>query len=230
MGAGDAVRALRRLIADPEDTSQVFRIVEALSGSTGERLRGRLKRSSDGRRLLRERPSLLELIQDREYLRGLPEGSLGRAYLSFLEAEGISAEGLVDASERGYGGREQTDEEVFVSSRMRDSHDLWHVVTGYHGDLIGEVSLLAFTFAQTRNLGVGLIVLAGLLKAPNPDTRRLIIAGFLRGRRASWLPAAPWERLLDRPLSEVRAELGIGDPPAYEPVRTSDLDEPIRLF
>jgi len=50
-----------------------------------------------------------------------------------------------------------------LRNRMRDTHDLWHVVTGYKGDLVGEASLLAFLFAQTRNPGVGFIVAVALL-------------------------------------------------------------------
>ena len=34
----DAARAMRRLIDDPDDTAQVFRIIRALSGSSFERL------------------------------------------------------------------------------------------------------------------------------------------------------------------------------------------------
>lgn len=231
MGAADAVKALRKLVADPEDTSQVFRIVEALSGNTGARIRRRMRRSHDGRRLLAMRPSILPKLEDRDGLRALPGDSLGAAYLRFVEAEGISARGLVSASERGYQQQNVDDEEeAYVSARMRDAHDLWHVVTGYQGDLKGEVALLAFTFAQTFNKGVGLIVLVGLLKSGDAATRRLIVDGFRRGRRAAWLPAVPWEELLERPLDAVRTELRLGPPPTYEPVRTADLEEPIRLF
>ena len=41
------------------------------------------------------------------------------------------------------------------------------------------------------------------------------------GRRAAWLPAQDWEALLGRPLDEVRAQLGLGEPPRYEPVRSA---------
>ena len=72
--------------------------------------------------------------------------------------EQISPDGLVAASEEvNRTGRENEDRNRF-GMRMRDSHDLWHCVTGYSRDLVGEASLLAFTFAQTRNPGIGAIV------------------------------------------------------------------------
>ena len=40
-------------------------------------------------------------------------------------------------------------------------HDLWHVTTGYGRDALGELSLLAFTYAQEKIEGIGAIVLYG---------------------------------------------------------------------
>jgi ubiquinone biosynthesis protein COQ4 len=105
---------------------------------------------------------------------------------------------------------------------MRDTHDLWHVVTGYKGDLIGEASLLAFSFAQTWNPGIGFIVGVALLRGREPSVRRLIWQGFTRGARAEWLPAIEWEKLLALPLSTVRRTLNTGSPPVYQTVRSSE--------
>ena len=43
-------------------------------------------------------------------------------------------------------------------------HDLWHVTTGYGRDALGELSLLAFTYAQEQNRGIGAIALYGYWK------------------------------------------------------------------
>jgi ubiquinone biosynthesis protein COQ4 len=32
-------------------------------------------------------------------------------------------------------------------------HDIWHVLTGYRRDALGEACLVAFSYAQTRGLG-----------------------------------------------------------------------------
>jgi ubiquinone biosynthesis protein COQ4 len=219
-----AWRALRELLRNPDDTSQVFRIVEALSGRTGERVFTRFRRDPTGARILRERRSLLDTLTDREALLALPPGSLGRSYAEFTEREQISADGLVDASRAR--GEVLDAERRLVFDRLRDGHDLWHVVTGYGRDLIGEAALLAFSFAQTRNPGIGLIVAMAFWKTRhNAAFRELLRGGWRRGRRAAWLPAADWEALLPLPLDEVRARLGVQVAPRYEPVRSAGAPE-----
>ena len=105
---GDAARAMKSLLANPEDTAQVFRIIEALSGRNGERTLARLRRTRSGKRLLAERPALMDRLLDRASLEKLPAGSLGREYLRFLDAEGITAEGLMQASEEELRARIQS--------------------------------------------------------------------------------------------------------------------------
>ncbi len=216
------LRALQALFANPDDTAQVFTIIESLTGRSRLRLGERFAADPSGARLLRERPDLVERLSDREALRRLPEGSLGRAYLAFVESEGISADGLVAASEGGEAARLPAGLQ-YVHNRMRDTHDLWHAVTGYKGDTLGEAALLAFSLPQTRNPGVALIVLAALLHPRAGGLRALVLGGFSRGLRAAWLPPIDWAPLLALPLEEVRRRLGVTAAPAYTPVRTAEL-------
>ena len=218
-----ALRAVRALIQDPDDTARVFDVVDALSGRNGERMFARFEATPEGPALLRERPALLEVLADTQRLASLPVGTLGHTYAAFMAREQISADGLVDASDRGgddWG--DAPEERRWFAERLRDMHDLWHVVTGYERDLVGEASLLAFTYAQTRNFGIGFIVAAAYLKAGGElaDARRLIREGYRRGKAAAWLPAQRWEALLEQPLDDVRRRLGVGDPPAYEQIRS----------
>ena len=101
-------------------------------------------------------------------------GSLGQHYYDFLKSENISAEGLVDASEKGLSGlRELSNEEVEFHQRQRDAHDLWHVLTGYGRDALGELCLLAVTYRLLGNPGLLLIILFGgrHIKKLNPDLK-----------------------------------------------------------
>ena len=221
----EAFKALLRLARDPDDTSLVFDIVRALEGPELTRNYARFLASPLGRA---RPPSLAATLADRGALRAMPEGSLGRAYLAFAERNGIQAEGLVAASQpEGYARLEDPGLRAFAE-RLRDQHDLWHVVTGYGPDVVGELSLLAFTFAQTRTTGIGAILGAGLfLTLPfvrrGGAARATILEGGRRGREAVWLPAAPWEELLEKPLDAVRLRLRIGPPPRYRAVFTEDL-------
>lgn len=217
-----AVRAMRDLLADPDDTALVFRIIRALSGNSFERLYQRVLADPQGSIVLNERREILPVLQDRDRLRALPNGTLGREYARFLDREGISAEGLVDASE------EHEDDKIFLderarclSNRLRDTHDLWHVVTGYQRDLFGEHALLAFSYAQTRNPGIGFIVVMAAIRRWREGEKNVIPLaweGYRRGRRAAFFVAADWEGMLAMPLDEVRRLLKVEEPPVYTPM------------
>jgi ubiquinone biosynthesis protein COQ4 len=217
-----ALRAMRTLLANPDETALVFRIIRALSGGSFERLFQRVLADPMGARVLNERRNLLPLLQDRDGLRSLPAGTLGREYARFLDNEGISAEGLVEASE----GEE--DDSVFLddrarvlSMRLRDMHDLWHVVTGYQRDLFGEGALLAFSYAQTRNPGIAFIVVMAAIRRwreGHSDAVRLSWDAWRRGRSAKSFVAADWEGMLSLPLAEVRVLLNVEDPVEYRPM------------
>lgn len=220
-----ALRALRALSADPDDLPQVFTIIDSLPGRAPERMMTRMRASEEGRRLLATKPDLAERLADRAALRALPEGTLGRAYAELADREGITPQGIVDASIAGEAKAVTLSEDMqFLGNRMRDTHDLWHVVTGYGFDLVGESALLSFSLAQTKNPGVGLVVFLAILKG-EPKIWRPMWEAYRRGRRAEWLPAIAWETLLDRPLDQVRALLRVGAPVPYEAVTSAELRE-----
>ena len=217
----EAWQALRALLAAPDDTSQVFRLLRATSGNSFGRLYKRVLRDPVGARIVAEAPPLLDVLNDRALLRSLPEGTLGAEYLAFVEAEKISADGLVEASEAPDADRENfgwDPEAVRFGNRLRDMHDLWHVVTGYDRDLLGEIALLAFTFQQTREPGIWLIVWAArrrIRQGGMSEIDAFVATAARRGRTAAFLPAADWEALLACPLDAVRRELEIDAPVVY---------------
>jgi ubiquinone biosynthesis protein COQ4 len=164
------------------------------------------------------------LLADRAALARLPEGSLGRAYLDFVERENISAEGIIAASVEGGSANALPPPIDYVHTRLRDTHDLWHAAVGIHGDVLGETALLAFTFAQLWNPAVALILGIGILKmAGHPGAIRVVFEGFRRGWKAAWLPEQEWESLLALPVEEVRARLKLEAPIDYQPLRSSEL-------
>ena len=223
-----AARALRELFANPDDTQQVFEIIDAMQGPALVRVRKRLQQAEQGRRLLAEQPNLIPLLSDREGLRALPEGSLGREYLAFVEAEGISADGLVDASDIAR-QRKEAAELRWIRNWLRDSHDLWHTVLGYKGDLVGEAALLAFSHQQTRNIGVGLIATMAWFKIGrvtdrNLGAREVIINGRRRAKQSAWFLQVPWHEWLARPVDEVRRDLGVDRLAQYQPVRSHEVN------
>ncbi|HEX4516625.1 MAG TPA: Coq4 family protein [Polyangiaceae bacterium] len=225
-----AFQAARILASDPDDLPQVFTIIESLSADTLQRTTSRMKRSAAGQRLLATRPDIVALLADRAALAKLPAGSLGRTYLAFVERENISPAGIRAAAKKGMThDRELPAPLDFVHARMRDTHDLWHAVTGYSGDVLGEASLLAFIFSQTWNPGIAFILGIAMTKTirskigDGPAARRMILDGFRRGQKAAWLPAQEWESMLALPIEEVRLRLNVDALPAYREVRSAEI-------
>jgi len=223
------VTAVRKLVEDKEDTSQVFVILEALSGKSGERAYKRFLKTKYAEKILNAEKPLMAYLQDRAWLASLPEGSLGRAYHRFTELEKITADGLVEASEEGKVEAIELPEKAQIyMERQRDAHDLWHVVTGYGRDSLGELSLLAVTWRQTGNFGFLVIIGVGyrVIKkaAPHLKVGKAIVEGFRIGKRAQWLPAADWERLLEMPLADVRAHLALEKPVTYHEAVTQEAE------
>lgn len=208
-----AFRALRTLIADPERTDKVVEFLNTIGGSGGRRSFERFCAHPAGRRLLRERPSLLDHLADLDRLRALPQGTLGRAYAEFMCGEELDPDGIIREFREADTRPQEVDPDVqWFFERLDTMHDLWHVLTGYGRDEAGEAANLAFSLAQIPQRGIALLVLAGAVVGPKDLTlrwQRYLYRAWRRGRRAAWLPAVPYEQLLERPLEEVRRTLRI---------------------
>ncbi len=216
-----AWKAIKVLVADSDRTDQVFELLEALEGPTDERAFREFASHPEGRRLLEEKPSLLRVLSDRDFLRSLSEESFGRAYLRFAEKSGIDAQGLVEAEIAGSheAAADRRPDLRWLTDRGRDSHDLWHVLTGYGTDEAGEVALLAFTYASYPNPGIAVILLTAALIGPKTLTlqwERYLWQAYRRGTQAD-LDFARYEDWLPLPLEEVRRKASIVPPEEAHP-------------
>jgi ubiquinone biosynthesis protein COQ4 len=218
---GTALKALRRLLADGDDTVQVFRIMRALNGDTSHRNYRRLIASPEGGRLAYRRVELAPRLCDRSWIDSFPAGSVGAAYRSFLDRTGYSADGLVEVSVQD-GAYPPNVEHPFAwfGRRERDIHGIWHVLTGYEADEpLGEACLVAFSYAQTGGLGWAFIAFGVALKSlritGNAAFARAVLEGWRHGKRAAWLHYEDYEALMGEPLAAARARLGIAEPVRY---------------
>ncbi len=214
-----ALRSVRALIANPDNTGEVFKVIEALKGGSIARAVARMEATPEGRELLRNKPDILPVLSDREALRVMPEGSVGRAYLRFVESQSLSADGLVAASEEAPRGQGNSPDERWLGNRLRDIHDLQHVVCGYGRDTLGELCLLSFMVTQTPNRGIAFIIFMARRKARQATKLFSVDACIDEGRRigeaANWFAAVNWETRLAEPLEQLRRELGVRKPTLY---------------
>lgn len=209
--------AVRALFEDPEDTEQVFRVVTALRGKSLERAYTRFRSTDTGTRILSEEIDLLTSLRDRKSLEKYKEGSLARTYLHFVRSADLTADGLVDAS---YEATENIEDRNLLRylNRIRDMHDLWHTLTRYGREPLGEACLLAFTYAQMKNPGTAFIVVLGsrrLAKGYGRGTIHALWRAYRDGKRASWLAAQPFEQMLGTDVQQLRSMLDIPEPTAY---------------
>lgn len=215
-----AMRALRELLDEPDRTEKAFEVFVALNGDEEERSFQRFRAHATGAALLRERPCLLDRLSDREALARLPAGSFGRGYLEYLERTGFSPDGLIRLKAEMERHAASIGEQLPVLDPAREwfrvrgllVHDLWHVLTGYDTDRRGETYLLAFTLAQLPGRANRLLTIGAGLRGLREDGVGLVCAvysAWQRGRRATWLPALPYEALLPVRLEEVRAGAAI---------------------
>lgn len=212
-----------RATGDPEI---VLRFMRPFHTRQFERTFLRVLADSVGRRLLDEERSLLPVLSDLQSLQALPEGSLGREYAHFIEEEELSLTDFAEASLASMSELDYADRRAWtLAQRLRDMHDLIHVVSGYGRDLLGEMAVLSFSSGRPKrgeNFRLSFILRLAQWKfarAGRPDAAGVLRAAAERGAKAEFLPAVEWERLLPRPLPLVREQLGISPPPAYEPIQ-----------
>jgi len=215
-----AWKNFRLLMKDKEDTSLVFKIYESLPSKDFLPRVEALVMSERGQMLRRTEPDLAEILDDHEELRKTPKGSLAHAYCDFMETEGLSAAGLVAESERL--GRTKYDDCVqWFSERSRDTHDLFHVLTGYGRDALGEQCVLLFTHGQSPTQGHLLIGYAGSaniklqVKGSKAPVMGAVSQAKRTGRGAPAMIAQPIRELLKQPLDMVRSALNIPEPTMY---------------
>ncbi|HEV7385264.1 MAG TPA: Coq4 family protein [Phenylobacterium sp.] len=225
---GHALSSLRRLLNDKEDTTAVFEIMRALNGSSTAKGYLKLLETQQGGRIAYERREFASLLMDDAWLDSLPEGSVGAAYRHFIRSEQISAEGLIEISRQGATAIDEQHPYAWMGRRTRDVHDIWHILSGYHRDGLGEACLVAFSYAQTKGLGWALIGLGAASRARKAKTYPYVKAiwqGYRRGKAAKWLLGEDYERLMAEPLETARRRLNITPATIYNSIPPEARDQ-----
>jgi ubiquinone biosynthesis protein COQ4 len=197
-------RTLLHLMRNTEQTEYVLALTLLVNAPSFPRVWMQMASTDEGRALLRERPSLDSHAVDRDALRALPEGTLGRAYVRFLDENQLDGDFFQAPPD-------VPEEVAFLSKRLRQAHDVWHAVTGYTPSVRDELALQAFTYGQLRAPHAILIVLGGLAAFGWRDPKLLahVWRGYRNGKQASFLGAIRWESRWERPLTDLRAELRV---------------------
>ncbi|XP_022434309.2 ubiquinone biosynthesis protein COQ4 homolog, mitochondrial [Delphinapterus leucas] len=209
LAAGSAGMALY----DPYRHDMVAVLGETTGCHTLKVLRDQMRRDPEGAQILQERPRISLSTLDLGKLRSLPEGSLGREYLRFLDVNRVSPDTraptrFVDSEELAY-----------VMQRYREVHDMLHTLLGMPTNILGEIVVKWFEAVQT---GLPMCILSALfgpiqLSARNLQVlvSKLIPWAVQNARRAPCVLNLYYERRWEQPLKALRQELSITEPPMH---------------
>lgn len=197
------------MLRDPHHTESVFDIEDGLKNIKAYELAlEHLKAQPEVAAIMRER--YLTGLVDVEELARLPEGTLGLAFARHILDHGFDPDYFRKLEVK-------TDLD-YVMLRMRQTHDIWHVVTGIGTDPIGELAVKAFELAQTHRPLAAVICAGGVMRymLKTPDELSMVIEaidkGYRLGQEARPFLAQRWEAGWDRPLQEWRDKLDVKVP------------------
>lgn len=217
-----AYKHMQNLIADKEDTEQVFHIIEALNGNALERDLRSFAKTPEGERAMADRFYIPDVLDNHEYLKTLPVGSVGRAYQNFMEREGLSAAGLVAETDKFWKDKPRFEDDIeWYGDMRRDTHDMLHIMSGYGRDALGEACVLNFTVGQHGGMGAKFIaIMAGRqikkLAPRGTPIRAALKEASRNGKAAQVIARTDIRDLIKEDLNEARERLGIKPPTQYE--------------
>ncbi|XP_060768820.1 ubiquinone biosynthesis protein COQ4 homolog, mitochondrial isoform X2 [Neoarius graeffei] len=195
-------------------------MVAVLGETTGHlallKLKHRMSNDPEGYTVLTERPRIRLSTLDLSSMSTLPDGSLGREYLRFLEDNKVTPDTRADV-------KFIDDEELaYVMQRYREVHDLVHTILGM------PTNMLAVKWFEAAQTGLPMCIMGAVLGPLRLSTRRMqMLATSLgpwalrSGSRARCMLSVFYERRWDQNLEELREELNIEPPPLIMPTKSN---------
>lgn len=191
-------QAAWQLQGDRFNGDVLLRRIDSQDGPTDPELEERL----DG--LCKDMPCI-----DLEELRQMPDGTLGREYARYMDEHGIDpitfSEDVKEVAERNV-----------VAARYLVMHDLLHLLTGFpDNSYAGEIGLLAFCVEQgygeeqEKALQIAEVLYPLLVPEAKEEIDATVEMGRRMGREADFVLAYRFEDNWEKPIEEVRKELGL---------------------
>lgn len=220
-------------LATPENVDALLSLIDSVAGSRVDTqnvfdIEDRIANGPQMQKCLQAvlgHPASAELVKERyagpelnlETLLQCPKGSLGWTYAKVLSA--------MKYDPQFYRKREINSDIDYIIHRVRKTHDLHHILTGFSLDDCGEFGVISVSIGQIQYPAFQFLCLIGSLlsfvanapdkgdEAPLAYNFDLITQGIRIARQAEPLFPIKFEEGFERPLEEWRDELKI------EPVR-----------
>lgn len=225
----EAWRAFWDLVADRDNTIHVFRFFMAVNGKTAGKSFRRFLASDFGRKMLADPHYIDRILLDRASLEAAGPGTVAATYLHYLDSENLHPLGVhqaaKDAAPELWERMERDYPEYAVMRRTTAIlHDLYHVLTGYGRDPLGEAVLLEFAGAQSGNRGARMLGRAAGLRIRSEirswPVGKMMSTAVKMAREADDIAQIDPAEYILLPLEDARARLNIVPDPVYAKIRS----------
>ena len=193
-------------VNNPESLSKIIGLADGIAGSPLSRQMVNYlldNPTMDALIIEHWRPAPIAL----EVLETLPPSSLGYIYSRHMRRQGLSPACVIDTSPI-------TSSHEYIFHRVRETHDIIHVLTGFGIDAAGELGIQGFILAQIRSPLALFFIFGGILatmknQLPLDKLLKSLARGFELGLQAQCVIACKLEDGWDRPLVDWQQELGL---------------------
>ncbi len=212
----EAAKLSKVLLKDHTKTQYIFALAHAVNGPRLKKLYDKLLETAEGGEIACKLPEFTDLYGT---LDTCSENTVGNVLINELP---FSLETLTKLSQRGRKNRDWINSKhpyMWMARRYRDTHDLFHTLTGYKTDTLGEVAMLAFSYAQQGLPSWGILLLIGFVKVRfHPLKLAAIAEGYYRGKKAKWILGENFETMIHEDLEECKKRLNIPKARIYEKI------------
>jgi ubiquinone biosynthesis protein Coq4 len=163
-------------------------------------------RSAEAAALMRDRVRLPPI--DLDQLAALPGGTLGHEFAAYARKRGINPNAVEKMPADNDGD--------WLMAYSYETHDLWHLLTGFYYDLEGEFGVAGFYMGQMPKYSFVAFFTSILMLRTVWNDRDAIathIAAFVKGyelgKAAKCLVGLDWAAAFDRDLHALRLEWGV---------------------
>lgn len=199
--------------AGPQDTAQVFKLGKIMKQMMRDE--GAVAIQA----YVGSQPILQQMVTEHylapkysiEDLAKYEPGTLGYAYYRHMTDNKLDLD--------FYPKIEIKDDLDYIDLRITETHDIWHVLTGYDIDTIGEIGLQAFYLGQTDDDSFAMTLISAtclysVIKEPRimGNLAQVIGEGYALGKAAKSFYPVKWEEMWARPLADIRTDFNINLP------------------
>jgi ubiquinone biosynthesis protein COQ4 len=199
-----------RLSKNPRNTNFVFLIGNSQDALAEEfRLKKQIDDPFDN---VEVKSLMLEQYHSAKYdldkLELLTENTVGNIYAKHMKKNNLDPD--------YYNDEEPVSPMHYLRLRIRKTHDIWHVITGFDTTENGEIGLQGVYFAQFSNGQSAMILMGGILKSifsfnyiKMKEYIEFFVRGYNIGKKSLPLLPVKWEELWNQDIDLIRKQFDI---------------------